>query len=368
MFIGLDTPFVTINEQKLDTNISDMADFAQKSGVKLRPHIKAHKTKEIALKQLKAGACGVTVAKLGEAEIMAEIGVKDIFIAYQLIGEAKIYRLVKLMNQADVTVAVDSIEGIKYLAKGARQLGREIPVMVEINSGLNRCGVLPGGEALELAKRVLKTPGLKLKGIFTHAGQAYGSSSNKEVLEIGKHEGIVMAETANLLRSAGISLAVVSVGSTPTVKASGRVEGITEIRPGNYVFYDAIQVGLGVVPVERCSLSIITTVISRPAAGRVIVDAGSKVFALDKGAHGTEVVKGFGFIKGYPKLALTRLSEEHGIIETEKGNKELPEVGARLEIIPNHACTVVNLTNCLKVANEGKIFANWSVAARGRVD
>ncbi len=360
-----DTPFVLLDRDKLEANIAAMAAFSRAAGVALRPHVKAHKTSEIALKQLAAGAVGVTVTTLKEAEVMYGGGVKNIFLACQLADSGKIRRLFSLGEKAEVSVALDSNEGALLLAGAAKERKRRLSVLLEVNTGLDRCGVLPGKETLELAREVMKMPGLRLKGIFTHAGQVYGASSPAEVSAIGRQEGELMVKTAEILRQAGIPVEVVSVGSTPTACVAGMVKGVTEIRPGNYVFYDAIQVGLGVVPAQRCALSVVATVISKPVPGRIVIDAGSKSLALDRGAHGTTVVEGYGIIKKYPHLTLARLSEEHGIIQSAPEGGREPEIGEQLEIIPNHACVVVNLADHLVVARDGEIVERWQVKARG---
>jgi len=365
-FNVLDTPAVVVDEVKFKKNVADMAEFSRSARVALRPHLKSHKTVEIALLQLGLGAAGVTVAKLGEAEEMVKAGIEDVFIANQLFGEQKLARLTKLLKMANLTVAADSMEGAAFLASAARAAGKKIKVLIEINTGLNRCGVLPGDACTTLVKKLMQVPELDFKGIFTHAGHVYGSASEEEVKRIARQEGEVMVQLARGLEGAGIPVEVVSVGSTPTVKVSGKVEGVTEIRPGNYVFYDAIQVGLGVVPQDRCALSILTRVISKPAGDRIVVDAGSKTFSMDKGAHGKQIVEGFGIIKGYPNLRLNRLSEEHGIVEVLSSEK-LPETGDTLTIIPNHACPVVNLTDSLTVITETQQLKQWPVVARGRV-
>lgn len=364
----LDTPAVLLDLDKLEDNMEDMTVFAQKAGVRLRPHIKTHKTPEIALRQVAKGAVGITAAKLGEAEVMVKAGLKDIFIAYQLVGEKKMFRLQKLMQQARVSVAVDSMEGASLLAQAAEGANMPIPVLMEINSGLHRCGVLPGEDALALARGVMGMPFLQFEGVFTHAGHAYGAASYEEVVQIGEEEGAAVLQAASLLRSCGIPVQTVSVGSTPTAKISGSVAGVTEVRPGNYVFYDAIQVGLGVATRDQCALRVEATVISRPTEDRAVIDAGSKVFSLDKGAHGRESVQGFGIITGYPHLILSGLSEEHGIIERAGKRGDLPGIGERLQVIPNHACPVVNLTDSLTLVRGGEIVGQWLVAARGRVD
>lgn len=363
----LDTPKVLLDLDKLEKNMADMATFAQKAGVSFRPHVKSHKTPEIAWQQMELGAVGITVSKLGEAEVMARAGIKDLFIAYQLVGKQKMLRLQKLMQQSRVSVGIDSLTGASQLNEAGRSLQRPIPVLIEINSGLNRCGVLPGEETLKLARGLTEMPFLHLEGVFTHAGHVYAASPG-EVAKIGRQEGESVAKAATLLRTSGIPVHTVSVGSTPTARVAGSFPGVTEIRPGNYVFYDAIQVGLGVASPEQCALSIEATVISRPAEGRAVIDAGSKVFSLDKGAHGQESVQGFGMIVGWPHLVLSRLSEEHGIIERVGEGGVLPDVGERLRVIPNHACPVVNLTDYLTLVRGEEVVGQWRVAARGRVD
>lgn len=352
------TPRIKVDLTVLKGNISLMQSAASAAGVALRPHIKAHKSTDIMKLQLKAGACGITVAKLGEAETMAMAGAGDIFVAYQVMGEEKYKRLKTLSEQVTVSVAVDNLEHCRVLAS---QFAPEQPldVLIEVDTGLRRCGVLPA-EVLGLAREVVKVPGIRLKGIFTHAGHAYGSTA-QNIERIGLEEAQTMVNCNKTLMAAGINLEVVSTGSTPTAIHNLKVAGITEIRPGNYVFNDAIQVGLGVADESHCALTVETTVISTPAPNRVVIDAGSKVFGLDKGAHGTSVVVGFGRIIGRPDLIIERLSEEHGIIVC---TGPRPALGQKLEVIPNHACVAVNLANQMWVDEN----TTWDISARGRVD
>ncbi len=189
----LNTPAVMVDQEKLEANIADMAKFAAEAGVQLRPHAKAHKTPEIALKQVAAGAVGITAAKLREAEVMLEAGIRDILIATQITGELKVRRLLSLMERGEITTAVDSIPGALLLAEAARDKGEKAAVVIEVDCGLNRCGVLPGEATLRLARELARIPGLQLKGLFTHAGQAYGAAAMETIAEIGRNEGEVMA-------------------------------------------------------------------------------------------------------------------------------------------------------------------------------
>ncbi|MDP3488353.1 MAG: alanine racemase [Bacillota bacterium] len=353
------SPRLVVNTGVLRNNIEIMQEAASTAGVALRPHIKAHKSAEIMKLQLIAGAIGITVAKLGEAEVMAEAGATDIFIAYQLMGDDKYSRLTKLRQSARVTVAVDNAEHCRAL-HAATPHDKPLDVLIEVDSGLARCGVLPQ-DVLALTRTILTLPSLRFRGIFTHAGHVYGANA-QDVARIGIEEAQIMVACADDLRRKGVTVDVVSTGSTPTALHNLTVKGITEIRPGNYVFNDAIQVGLGVVDESRCALFVEARVISTPSPTRVIIDAGSKVFGLDKGAHGMSVVTGFGQVLGWPGLVIERLSEEHGII-TCTGPR--PELGQRLTIIPNHACVAVNLADSIvSIPDEN----SWAVSARGRVD
>ncbi len=359
------TPYLSLDIDILENNIRTMAQKAKEKSVKLRPHIKAHKMPQIALRQMEAGAVGVTVATLGEAEVMIEAGIKDIFVAYQIVGKEKILRLLDLAQKAGITVAVDNKINAAELNEWAGKRNILLPVMIEIDTGLRRCGLLPGPHVIDFVKELQEFSHLEVRGLFTHAGHAYGSNS-EHIPQIGMEEGRQMVELARSLKDIGLEGLEISVGSTPTALYNLQVPGVTEIRPGNYVFYDAIQVGLRTARIEQCALQVVSMVISRPAKDRLVIDAGSKTFALDKGAHGMSVVQGFGIIRGYPHLLLERLSEEHGIIKV-TGEGPLPELGEKLYIVPNHACTAVNLANEVVVLKNGLPYDKWTVAARGLV-
>jgi len=361
--INLDTPALLIEKKTLEQNISRMQEMAGKYGVNLRPHIKAHKMPFIARKQIDAGAVGVAAAKLAEAEVMVEYGIDDIQIANQIVGRRKIEQLYRLSRNARLSCAVDSLENARDLSEFFMSKNHKIDILIEIDTGLNRCGLSSFDDIAALAKELLILPGVSLRGIMTHAGHAYAAASPARVAVIGEEEGRLMVDTAVGLRSLGIETEVVSVGSTPTAPVAVQVSGVTELRPGNYVFNDMIQVALGVVPVESCALSVLATVISLPAPGRAVIDAGSKSLALDRGAHGNELLPGYGKIIG-KKARLERLSEEHGIIAFED---ERFTLGERVRIIPNHACPVVNLFNFACLVDKDEIEDVVEIEARGKV-
>jgi D-serine deaminase-like pyridoxal phosphate-dependent protein len=361
---SIDTPALLIDLDIVEANLQWMQDKANRLGVVLRPHIKTHKMPELAKRQLQIGAVGVTAAKVSEAEIMAASGISDIFIANEIVTPSKIERLLSLARRVRLTIGLDSREGARRLSEVFGAADMEIGYLIEIDSGLNRCGVRPGEPALGLLQDIRNLPGIRFRGLFTHAGHAYGKVSIEEILEVSRQESRAVVETAGCLEEAGIHSEVVSIGSTPTMKVWEGCKGVTEIRPGNYVFHDAMQVALGVAQPQDCALRVLSTVISRPASERAVIDAGSKVFALDKGAHGLERMKGFGMIPGR-EAVLERLSEEHGVIAVSSHDNLM--VGERLCIIPNHACTVVNLFDFAHTVRGERITGRLEIAARGKV-
>lgn len=362
-FSELDTPSLLLNLNQVEKNIDDIFTFAKNAGVSVRPHMKTHKSIEIAKRQLNAGAVGITVAKVGEAEVFIRKGITDVLIAYPLIAKQKLERVKQLMDRATITVAVDSKEQAMILNEFFSEENR-LNVWIKVNSGLNRIGVEPNEEVVTLAKYIKSLQHLNLTGLFTHAGQSYAATSLEEIKQIGIDEANAIVTSADLCEQAGIYIKHRSVGSTPTFKYAGVVDGITEIRPGNAVFYDMVQVGLGVAKIEQCALKVLTRVVSTKS-NRIVIDAGSKTLALDQGAHGNESIKGHGYVEQYPELTIERLSEEHGVIPL---NKESDiKLNEQLTIIPNHACTVANLFDYYVVHHNGKIIDKWKIDARGKI-
>lgn len=359
----LDTPCLVVHESILRRNVEEMAAFAREHGVAMRPHLKTHKTAEITRMQREAGAIGFTCAKLGEAEALAGAGVlDDVLLAYQIVGEQKIRRLLALMDRIKVTVAVDGVEGAAALSAACRDAGKTLDVRLEINTGLDRAGVLPGEPALALAREVMQMPGLRLTGIMTHEGHVAKATNADELAEIATAAGKAMVETADLLRSNGIPVDVVSVGSTPASWYTPTVPGITEMRPGTYVFNDNSAFRFGRIGVDGCSLRILATVISRPAPDRAVIDAGSKTLAMDP----PQGRKGHGYIVEYPDAVIARLSEEHGVVLLPPGMQGM-EVGERVEVIPNHVCPTINLQDEMFLVRDGEVVETWPIIARGKV-
>jgi D-serine deaminase-like pyridoxal phosphate-dependent protein len=337
-----------------------MAGRARERGIRLRPHAKTHKTGFIARKQMDAGAIGLSVAKTAEAEVFAAAGFDDIFVAYPVVGTDKGRRLLVLSEHCRLSVGVDSVLGASTLAAAFAEAGQVLDVLLKVDVGLHRVGVLPE-HALSVARGIADLRGLRLRGVFTHAGHSYGAESVDGVALVGASEGRILVETAEALRAAGLSIEEVSAGSTPTAPHVMAIRGLTECRPGNYVFHDASQVALGTCAVEDCALTILATVVSVPDPRRAVVDAGSKTLSSDPlRPH----AGGHGVILGH-RSRVQRLSEEHGVIDVEEG--ESFRVGERVVILPNHACVVANLHDRLVGVRQGRIEIEIPVLARGRV-
>jgi len=361
----LDTPILLVDLPRMERNIRTMAEFARDAGVKLRPHIKTHKIPALAHMQLDAGASGVTVAKVGEAEVMADAGIVDILVCYPTIGMEKLERLAHLARRARIAVAVDSVEAARQLSEAAGRYGVHFDLFLEVDSGLNRCGLSPGDAVVDLARQVLRLAGLEVAGVCTHAGHAIRATTISERDLIARHEGECVVFTRDRLQAAGIRIREVSVGSSATVRVSGRVPGVTEIRPGTYIFNDYMQTTAGACSEDDCALTVLSTVVSRPSHDRAILDAGSKCLSSDF-HHMTERMSGYGYIKGSRNTIVARLSEEHGVVNLTPGDPPLT-IGDRVEIIPNHACAALNLWDVLHGARDGEIETVWPVLARGKV-
>jgi len=358
----LDTPALVVHEEILKRNVAQMAEYAKSKGLALRPHFKTHKTAEVARMQKASGAAGITCAKLGEAEALVAAGVyDDIFIANEIVGPLKTARLIKLLDQATVRVAVDTVDVAAGLNQAMAAAGKTLDVIIELNTGQDRAGVKPGQEALQLAETIrAEMPQLSVVGLFTHEGHAGATPEPENLKQRAVAAGHDIVTTAELLREHGFDIPIVSVGSTPAAFAKTTVEGVTEMRPGTYVFNDNTYFRLGIKP-EDCALRILATVTSRPAPDRAVLDTGSKVLTSDK-AVGRE---GYGYIVEYPEAQIVNLSEEHGWVRLPASMQGM-QVGEKVEVIPNHVCPTVNLTDELYLVRDDEVVETWPVIARGK--
>ncbi|WP_434616070.1 alanine racemase [Arthrobacter sp. A5] len=347
------TPFLAVDAAIVERNLTGMADSAAARGLSLRPHAKTHKVVELAQRQIGLGAVGLTVATLGEAEVFAVSGVKDIFIAYPLwADEGKGARLRALTENITLTVGIDTEEGARQLA--ATTAGAPVGVLVEVDSGHHRSGIAPA-DAGVLA-RAAADAGLDVRGVFTFPGHGYGPGNRGSAAE---DEAQALAVAVESLAAAGLAAAVVSGGSTPTAAAAD-ASVLTEVRPGVYLFNDAQQLEMGTCGWDDIALWAVATAVSR-SGQHVILDSGSKTLGADRLAWAT----GGGRLPDHPDARITALSEHHATVEFPAG-AALPGLGELVRVVPNHVCAAVNLADELVVMVDGAVADTWRVAARGR--
>lgn len=369
--LDIETPAIVVDHATLVRNIEKAAAMARHGNVRLRPHIKTHKSIEIANLQRTAGAQGITVAKPSEAKLFIEAGFLDVTVAFPLVDTRKIQALVECAGKhaATVSLVVDSIHGVHAIADVATRFGVNLGACLKVDVGLHRCGVDPSGEAaISLVREIADRPALRFLGILSHAGHSYAAPDGDAVHGIATAERNVMSGLAGRLRLAGLPVPDVSIGATPTLWLNDGFAGITEIRPGNYVFMDLTQCSLGVAQPDDIALSVLAMVVSCNDR-YAIIDAGSKVLSSDRGPHGSTRLSGYGLAlregedmaSAYPVVSL---SEEHGFLA--HGGR-FPKIGERVRILPNHACPVVNLAAELVVEYPDRSHEMWPVDARGCV-
>lgn len=347
------TPVAVVDEDIVERNLARMAKLAADHGVKLRPHAKTHKSAYMARRQIAHGAVGLTCATLTEAELFAGAGVEDLVVAHPPVGRAKLERLAALAHRVRrLAVSLDDV-GI------AKTLPASVEVLWEVDTGQHRIGTLAGDATATAVGQLVESIGQKrFRGLITHAGHAYAATNQDERQRAADQESEGLIKSAVLLRQAGIEVRELSIGSTPTAGLALH-GGITEIRPGTYIYGDANQVSLGSQRREDCALAVVATVVSRPAADRAVVDAGSKALSADLRVTG---LQGYGIVLGRDDLTVARLSEEHAVL-TATGRTSL-SIGDRLAIIPAHACTTVNLhPRMLLIGTRG--VSSLTVEARG---
>jgi D-serine deaminase-like pyridoxal phosphate-dependent protein len=357
----LETPAVLIDLDRLERNIARMAERAREAGVALRPHAKTHKIAEIGWMQMRAGAVGLSLAKTSEAEVFARHGFPDLFVAYPVVSPSKADRLVALSRRLRLSVGVDSVAGAEVLGAAATRAGVMLRVSLKVDSGFHRVGVAPP-DAVGVGLQVASIKGLSLTSIFTHAGQSYHRTDPREIERDNLDEATIVVAAADGLRKAGVPIETVSVGSTPTSRFGFAHPGLTEARPGNYVYLDRTQAGLGTCSFDECAMSILATVVSVSGSDRAVLDSGSKTLALDMLRPKPD---GYGLVVG-TKSRLTGLSEEHGIVAVDAADAF--RVGERVRVWPNHACVVSNLHDRVYGVRGEAVETVFEVAARGCVD
>ncbi len=358
---GIDTPDVLIDRDVLGRNIERMAAAVRAKGLALRPHAKTHKVPEIAALQLAAGAAGLTVATIGEAEVFAAHGAGDLFLAYPLwVGPRQAERLRRLSATARISTGVDSAEAAAAMGRELGDAAGDVAVLVEVDSGHHRSGVHPDG-AGEVALAAARA-GLRVEGVFTFPGHSYAPGMP---VEAAAQEQRALDRAAGQLEAAGFEVLRRSGGSTPSALLTAS-SAATEVRPGVYVLGDAQQLELGRCAMEDIALTVASTVVSRHEGGsgvprRVVLDAGSKVLGSDRPAWAT----GHGRLMDHPEARIPALSEHHATVVWPEEHP-LPALGDRLRVVPNHVCLTMNLVDDVAVVRGGELLERWAVAARGR--
>jgi len=359
---ALDTPALVLDRDVVEANIARTVEIAQAAGAQLRPHIKTHRMLAVAERQIEAGAQGICCAKTGEAEVFADGGIDDIFIANQVVGTAKMHRLRALAERVRLAVGVDHPEQIDLLSQafgGADPLD----ISIEIDVGQRRTGVVEPHEAVDLARQIRDSPGLALRGVYTHEGHDYAARDDADLAVIADQAQRQMLEAAQAIRDATGAPCEVSMGSTPSLFARKFHEGIDELRPGTAVFNDGSHANfLG--HTDWCAATVLATVVNRPTPERVVVDAGAKALTSDRRGPSILENSGFGMVVGRPDATIVSLSDEHGVLSVP--DAAAYTIGEVIRVIPNHICPCVNLYDHAFVARDGIVQDVWEVSARGQ--
>lgn len=367
----LRTPAILVDDARVERNLQAMQSAASARGVRLRPHAKTHKSVVMARRQIAAGAAGICCAKLGEAEVFAAAGVDDIRLPYPL-NPVNADRVVALLDRTRLSFIVDHPDVARGWSEAMTRAGREVDVLVKVDVGFHRCGIDPASEgAAAMVVDVARLPGLRLRGLLSHAGHGYSAKSDEELASIARTEARTLGDLAARVRERGVAIEEISVGATPTARHSLGEPGITEMRPGNYIYFDRTQVALGAATWNDCALTVLARVVTRPAPDRIVLDCGSKTLSND-------VARGWGETPGYgvvlrglddpapdPALAIERLSEEHATVKITGHSPLAP--GDLVRVLPNHSCVVSNLVDAVWLVRPDGAVEALDVSARGRI-
>ncbi|HXE57331.1 MAG TPA: alanine racemase [Gemmatimonadales bacterium] len=367
---ALDTPVPLVDLDRLERNLDRMAGYARAHGLALRPHVKTHKSAWIAAEQLRRGAGGLTCATPRELEVMANAG-DDLLLAYPPVGAPRVHRLLALPEAVDLAVSLDGPEAVEELAHAARVVGRPVGVYVELDVGMRRVGVGTPDDAVALARLVTARPPLEYRGIAFYPGHIREpvAEQDRQLEALGRALGAAV----EALDRAGLRPPVVSGGSTPTAWRSHELPGLTEIRPGTYVFNDRATAAAGACAWDDCALTVLATVVSTAVPGQAVIDAGSKALGREPlrgarsggGPAGGPEADGFGSLLDHPEVVVRAMSEEHGILDLGRTGWR-PRVGDLVRVVPNHVCVVVHLNDVIHGVRGDSIETSWTVEARGR--
>jgi D-serine deaminase-like pyridoxal phosphate-dependent protein len=378
-FVDLPTPSVLIDKTRLERNVDRMQAAVDARGIRLRPHAKTHKSPVLARLQIDRGAVGICCAKLGEAEVFADAGIEDIRLPYPL-HPVNADRVITLLDRTHLSFIVDDLEIARGWSRAMEQHGKTVDVLVKVDVGFHRCGIDPDDRrAAETVARIAELPGLSFRGLLSHAGHGYGATSEEEASVIASSEARLLTELRDAVKQLGPPVEEISVGATPTARYSVQQPGITEMRPGNYIYYDRTQVGLGSATWDDCALTVLARVVSTPAPDRLILDCGSKTLTNDLARGFAGASAGYGVIfesldSAQPNSALVieRLSEEHATVRVLGGAASF-RTGDLARVVPNHSCVVSNLVDAVWLVaggdgtNRCDVLDQMPIAARGRI-
>lgn len=356
----LPTPALVVDAATTQRNLQHLADYTRGHKLSVRPHTKTHKSGRMAAIQLAAGCRGLTAAKVGEAEIMAE-QCDDILLAYPALDSFRTERMARLAARTKLRVAIDSAFALEAIASAAQRAGVVIGFLVDLDVGMGRTGLQTPDATWQLAQQILKTPGARLDGLFCYPGHIWAPAAEQQPALKAVSEKLAAA--LDIWKQHGIAAEIVSGGSTPTAYQSHFVPQYTEIRPGTYIYNDMNTVGGGWATLEDCAARIVCTVVSNAVPGQVVLDAGTKTLTSDRNISAPD--SGFGHIVEYPDAVITRLSEEHGQVDV-RNCRNVPQLGERVSVIPNHICPCVNLQDSAWWLEDGAVTP-LPIEARGKL-
>jgi D-serine deaminase-like pyridoxal phosphate-dependent protein len=357
----LETPIPIVDLDRLARNLDRAAAYATAHNLALRPHIKTHKSPRITSEQLKRGAVGVTCATPFEAEVMSDV-CDNILVAYPPVGAARAHRLASLPENVKLIVALDSLTAIEDAAAAARAANRPIGVYVELDLGMHRVGVPRVDDAIALARAVCERPPLEFEGIAFYPGHVR-DAVGQQAAKLEQLDAALRA-TLDAFDRAGVRPSVVSGGSTPTMWNTHELTGVTEFRPGTYVYNDRTTAAIGACEWDDCALTVLATVVSTAVPGQAVIDAGTKALGREP-MRGTDSAEGFGCVLGRHDVIVKSMSEEHGILDLSSTGWR-PQVGEKVRVVPNHVCIVVHLNDVIVGIRGNDVETTWPVAARGR--
>lgn len=361
---NLPTPCLLIDRERTLDNIHMMQERADELGLKLRPHIKTHRMPYFAKLQVEAGAAGIACAKIGEAEVMADAGINDIFIANEVIGLDKYERLRDLHRRIHVRIGIDNKVQLAQMEEIFAEEEKPLEVLIEYEVGEVRSGIVEDDQLVDLVEAIKRCKHVVLKGIFSHEGHTYKADDIDDCVRKAKIAYERTVRAANLIREMGVEIDTVSIGATPSIMNGAYLEGITELRLGTYIFFDVGQ-SKAINDFSHCAATVLASVISKPHGERVVMDSGAKALVSQNRPTGICATRGFGAIKGAEHINIENLFDEHAVLNSAEFRDKV-EIGDKVEVIPSHICPTVNLYDEAYLVSGGKVLGTLPVECRGK--